>query len=354
MQAPRWYSLLVAVAVLVGMFGVVVTFVDDDNDGRPDRIRVEVPIKAPAGDLAAPAEDTGDDPGDAVLRDETPAGVAPPTLEEAAAQAEVTEDTLKPKEVGGAQNYEVKQDFSGAVYSSRNGAKTLNFIVHCTVSPNLDGWGDVYAIRDYFKRTRIASATFIGDFEGHLLQMVPRDQKPWTTGFFNPWSETIEIVSTCTESRAQWMGSKLIEDGILASLMRDEMNRAGIPIRRVDPQGCTVPTGYFDHAHAECGNFHTDISYGCRTITGEPTYVGCNFPWEVLADQLAAGVCGKRCKALQDRHAAAHRRYRERGCRPTMHKRTLSELRRPECRRVKKLGHGQHVKLRERYGIRSS
>lgn len=345
----RWIAGLIAFAAFLGVTGIVVTFVDDDGDGGPDRIRIEVQTHAPAGDLAAPAEDTGDDPAQSVLRDETPPGAAPQTLEQGAAEADQIE--LEPKEVGGAQNYEIKQDFSGAVYSSRNGAHVLNFIVHCTVSPNLPGWGDVYAIRDYFKRTRIASATFIGDFEGHILQMVPRDQKPWTTGWFNPWSETIEIVSTCTESREQWMGSTLIRDGILASLMRDEMNRNGIPIRRVDPVGCTVPTGYFDHAHAECGNFHTDISYGCRSLTGEPTYVGCNFPWEVLGDQLAAGVCGKRCVALQKRHEAAHRRYRERNCKPTMHKRKASELNRPECRRVKRRGHEQHVKLRRRYGI---
>jgi hypothetical protein len=339
--------IILAVTLVVGMLGGTIIWNDDEQP--PPVETVTVPDAAPAGDLAAPPEDTGDDPADAVLRDETPPGAAPQTLEEGAAEADRIQ--LEPKEVGGAQNYSIQQDFSGAVYSSRNGAKTLNFIVHCTVSPNLPGWGDVYAIRDYFKRTRIASATFIGDFEGHILQMVPRDQKPWTTGWFNPWSETIEIISTCTESRAQWMASKLISEGILSSLMRDEMNRAGIPIRRVDPVGCTVPTGYFDHAHAECGNFHTDISYGCRSLTGEPTYTACNFPWEVLGDQLAQKPCGKRCQALQDRHKAAHRRYRERDCRATMHKRKLSELRRPECRRVKKLGHEQHRKLHKRWGL---
>lgn len=318
-------------AVIAATAGLTVVITDDDGDGRPDRIVVQK--RAPQGDLVAAAE-----PGKAVteparseLRDETPPEVPQDDLREGRQVNNVFEDALRPPlPPVGAQNYEVQKDFSGHVYSDFvAGITPTEFCLHYTVSPNVPGWGDVYAIRDYFKRTRIASATFIADFEGHILQMVPLDHKSWTQGAFNPYCRaSIEIIATGAETQAQWLASPLIRDRILSSLMRDVMRRYGLPLRFVDPIGCGAPPGYTDHNHIECGNDHTDV--------------GQQFPFAALAAQLAESPCIARCKQekvvrARDRsHRVTHERMRAEGCRARVHSRSVRDYRRAECRDLKR------------------
>jgi hypothetical protein len=334
---PRIRTIIIAVVTLVvGLLGGSIIWDEDESSPPPD-VTVTQPIVA--GDLAA--TDPEDEnrvtiaPADSDLRDETPEGVPTDTLRAGKDRVEGLEP-LQPKPVGGAQNYEIRQDFSGAVWSSRNGAVPREACLHYTVSGNVTGWGDVYAIRDYFKRTRVGSATFIVDFEGHILQQVPRDQKPWTQGFFNPWCISWEIIATGSETKEQWLASPLIRNRILSSHVRDELRRMGAPLKFVDPVGCNVPAGWTDHNAFECGNDHHDVTP--------------NFPYAVFQRQLLEGPCGKGCEALKAREKASHRRYRARDCKRRPHRRKVSELNRAECRRVKRKIHEQHVKLR-RFGL---
>lgn len=292
-------------AILVLVFGTLQAEDGSIPKSNPDPIVKIEPAPTPTasppvGDLQVEPENPSK-PGDAeeTLRDETPDEVDPEVLEDAKKQNEQIGGTeLNPQPVGGAQNYRVRKDFKCHAYSSRNGQRPTEFVLHFTVSPNRPGWGDVLGIRDYFCRTKIASATYIGDFEGHFLQQVPESEKPWTQGAANPTSISIEIIATGLETRQEWLDSKLFKKGLLAELMRDSMRRNGIKIVRVDPRGCIFPVGYTDHNALECGNDHTDV--------------GLNFPWDTLKKQLARNTsrCGLKCQ-----HEAVHKRLRKLDCR---------------------------------------
>lgn len=168
-----------------------------------------------------------------------------------------------------------RRDFSGGVYSSRGGIRPTMFVLHFTVSQNRPGWSDVYAILNYFEDTRVGSSTFIMDFEANCLKMVPESQKPWTQLNANPYSISVEIVATGSETNAQWRASKLIADGVLARKMFRVMGRWHLPVRWVDPSGCDFSrAGYTDHDALECSNHHWDV--------------GERFPFRLLKRQLAA------------------------------------------------------------------
>jgi hypothetical protein len=234
---------------------------------------------APAGDLqaepAAPGQPATEAPAESDLRDETPPGVPKSELKQGEKAAKDAAKDLPAKErpVGGAQNYSCPDDHKGEVWSSRNGAKVMQFVLHYTVSANVPGRADVLGIRDYFARTRVGSAHLILDFEGNCIQTVPWDQKAWTEGFFNSVSDSVEIIATGRETRAQWLAAPIIRDRILASIVRDRLRARGLPRRRVDPVGCVAQLGVTDHNALECGNSHTDVAP--------------NFPWDVFMQQLA-------------------------------------------------------------------
>lgn len=307
-------NLVRAIVALLAAFGVT-SFVAGNpgglsTDTATQTVSTQTIAKAPAapaGDLtqAAPADADaaqGVPPAQSPLRDETPPGIPEKTLEagqqagdQAAAGAQVTDSALP---VAGAQNYSVRQDFKGHVYGDFSpGVTPSMFCVHYTVSSNVAGWGDVTGTQGYFIRTRVGSATYIGDFEAHFLQMTPLSNKAWTQGPFNPFCRaSIEIIATGRETRAQWLASPLIKQGKLASLMRDVMTKYHIPLRFVDPKGCTPIPGWTDHNHIECGNDHFDVSPTCafsNANNGKPLYPaysppGCTgFPFDVVQRQLA-------------------------------------------------------------------
>lgn len=304
----RWKMLSVhpgIVAVLAlfagGLFTEIVIDSGDDGHGNKTRtIRVEVGKKAPVGDLQVEPE-APSKPGSAetTLRDETPDEVPREVLEAGQDETSVLAERLEPEPVGGAQTVSCRKDFSGGVYSSRNGQRPTEFVLHYTVSPNRPGWGDVLGIRDYFTRTRIASAHYIVDFEGHCLQMVPTTHKAWTQGSANPWAISVEIIATGRETRADWESSPLFSKRVLVNLARDNMRRYGIPLRRVNPQGCVFVPGWTDHDSLECGNDHTDVTP--------------NFPYALFAKQLRETPLAERLAKARRSHRILHAKLRRKG-----------------------------------------
>lgn len=295
MSTNRLLSLVGALIVLV--FGVVIGIsVDSGDGGKTHTIHITTkapaPIaqQAPEGDLQQEAPPASDPhatiaPQDSDLRDQTPPGVSQDVLQAGKEKTDKlgtdagVSDTAQP--VGGAQNYSVTKDFSGHVYSDFfSNVTPTEFCLHYTVSPNITGWGDVRGVQGFFKRTMAASATFIGDFEAHILQMVPLDHKAWTQGAFNPFCRaSFEIIATGKETRQQWLNSTLIKGHKLSSLMHDVMKMYHLPLKFVDPVGCAAIPGYTDHHHIECGNNHTDVAP--------------NFPFDVLKKQLAESFAPK-------------------------------------------------------------
>lgn len=304
MDRKKLAALCAALAAIFTLLGTLIA----PSDTTVKTTTVPVSVAAPAGDLQTAAPTPGqpatEAPADSDLRDETPPDVPAATLAKGKAATDQAADaagvTDQAQPVGGAQNYSVRQDFSGHVYSDFGSVTPTEFCLHYTVSSNVTGWGDVLAIRDYFKRTMAASATYIADFEGHVLQMVPLSHKAWTQGAFNPFCRaSIEMIATGRETRAQWLASKLIHGRVLASLMHDVMGKYRIPLRWVDPVGCAAPAGYTDHNHIECGNDHVDV--------------GHQFPFTELARQLREGPngpCGQTCRNLRRRHRHVHAELR--------------------------------------------
>lgn len=273
-----WRRILAAVLTGLLALGVTVVITDNGADHGPDKPRRIITIKVGPSSTAPPAGDLQTKDVEQ-LRDETPAAVPPAVLKHAEQVEEKTAAPLpavtSPLPVGGAQGYSCRTDYATHGYGNRrSGAKVMSFKLHYTVSANIPGWGDVTGVGDYLERVGL-SAHLIADFEGHCLKKVPFERNAFTQGAFNSTSESVEIIATGRETRAQWLAAPLIKKGILAAIVRDRLRARGLPLRFVDPVGCADRLGYTDHNHLECGNNHVDVSP--------------NFPFDVFARQLRDG-----------------------------------------------------------------
>lgn len=254
-----------------GLTGIAVAPNEPAAPARTVTAVTTAPANAPpAGDLQTKDVEQ--------LRDDTPDAVPAATLEQAAAAekklAEPLPPLTAPLPVGGAQGYSCRNDYANRGFGVRSAPKVMTFILHYTVSPNVPGWSDVDGVGDYLERVGL-SAHRIMDFEGHCETKVPFDKNAFTEGAFNSTSESVEIVATGRETRAQWLAAPIFRDAILAAMVRDRLRARGLPLRFVDPVGCTAKLGYSDHNHLECGNNHSDVAPA--------------FPFDVFQRQLVDG-----------------------------------------------------------------
>jgi len=166
--------------------------------------------------------------------------------------------------------------------SARTATPSL-FVEHYTVSPNRSGWDDMNAIWNWFNNPASqVSAHYIIDWEGNCYLIVPESVKAWTQGAFNSSALSIEFIATGTEAQSTWAskGDAGLRKG--AKVTAASMKRWHIPLRLVDPVGCTVVAGYTDHNRLECDNSHHDVAP--------------NFPWTKFKRYLALaynGSCAK-------------------------------------------------------------
>lgn len=204
-------------------------------------------------------------------KDETPPGVTPEDVERI--------EQSRPKGIGPPGNLGGAENLSCPVRLVRNhsarasGSRVSMFALHYTVSDP----GSFNAIWGLFNTASFAaSSTYLLEpLTGRCEQLVPFDRKPWTQGAFNSVSESVEIVCCRTDpSRAWWLSTKIIREGLLAQMIANRLKARGLPNRLVDPVGCTPLAGWTDHNRLECGNTHVDV--------------GKNFPFDVLKRQIAA------------------------------------------------------------------
>lgn len=285
----KWLAVLVAL-VAAGLVLTVVVDTTDDGQGHKTRT-----VKVTVGKTVQ-AEPEVD------LRDPTPPGVSP---EEADDALVTPKGLVDPQPPAGAQNYRCDRRYVSN-YSDRSpGTKVSQIVLHVTVSDP----GSLNAIHALFNSPASAvSSTYGLELDGECEQWVPFGKKAWTQGAFNSVSESIEII-TKLRSRAEWLKAPIITKGILASIVRDRARARGIPLRLVDPVGCTPKAGITDHDRLECGNNHVDV--------------GTGFPWDVFLKQLQAGekkadalVTARRSHRIVHAKIAArcHKRPRPRGC----------------------------------------
>ncbi len=242
------------------------------------------------------------------LQDPVPDDIPKPVIERANQRADRLADQAdlpaKPQPIpGGAQGYSCRTRINSRGYGAFR-TQVHEFVEHYTVSHNIPGWGDVYAIANYLNGVGLG-ATYVIDFEGHCLQINPVNRNPYTQGWFNQYAESVEIIAYGNETTAQWMASPLIKNGILASLTRDRLKARKLPLRFVDPVGCNAPLGWTDHLHLECGNDHHDV--------------GPNFPYAFFARQVALTprVAITKSDRKRCRQIAAYRARRRHGLKPT-------------------------------------
>lgn len=228
-------------------------------------------------------------------RDETPPGV---TRDEADEALITPEGLVAPQPPAGAQNYRCERRYVRNYSNRAAGSKVSMLVLHFTVSRP----GSMNAIFNLFNTPSFgASSTFGVELSGECEQWVPFDKKPWTNGAFNSATETWEIV-TNDLSREQWLAAPLIKNGILASMLRDRARARGIPLKLVDPVGCTPRAGITDHNRLECGNNHWDV--------------GKNFPWDVLFRQIRGSDAKTQLRKRRERsHRIVHSKLES--CRPS-------------------------------------
>lgn len=212
-------------------------------------------------------------------------------------------------------------------FSSRAGARPIMNVAHLTVSRNSAGWGDVNAIRGWFNQARAqASSNYIIDAEGNCKLIVPETAKAWTQGAANPVSISIEFIHfSPTDPREEWTEAQLRKG---ARVFADSSGRWGIPIRLVNPEGCTWIRGLTDHDRLECRNSHVDV--GTRQ-PGAGVHVG-TFPMtKFLRYVREATAPPEPAKVLVWRVAAGgeilHQRKVVPGDRPTTYERVMSWMR---------------------------
>jgi hypothetical protein len=280
---PAWWHKLLAALVAIAAAFTITIVVDSDGSGpaKPVTLTVAQTIKAPTSVAArAPAGDLQGLP--AALRDSTPTGVPQAELDAGDAAAKATAEKLdlpkadQPIPQAGAQLNPCRTEYqtNRASYGSAK-SRSFGTVLHYTVGANVPGWADVEGARAYLNRVGL-SASDIMDFEGHCDHTVPYTFNAYTQGRFNQYYDSIEIIATGKESRAQWLAAPIFKDHILANYLTDRLKSRGVPLKFVDPVGCAPQAGYTDHNHLECGNDHVDVSP--------------SFPFDVLAAQLHDGA----------------------------------------------------------------
>lgn len=257
MPLPRLLALLVAI---VATLGVTIAIVDSDEDARPEKITVTLggPGRAQVTVPVTELDEHADEPHHgARTQPAVPRAVRAATQRAAKRTTTGSDDvpqqaTLAAPSQRGCTTKLVRN------FSGRRGARPALLVAHYTVSPNRPGWGDVNGIVSYFDQARSqASSTYVIDNEGHCAFIVSELNKPWTQGYFNPWSISIEFINSGRE--ATLAGTAGLAKG--AQVFADAGKRWGIPMRRAIVDGCRiVRSGIIDHNALDCGNSHHDVS----------------------------------------------------------------------------------------------
>ncbi len=328
MPKKTWVALVALLAALIGGAVAIVTSSDDEPrpaavtvqvdtlDGSPDKDKtITVPqaavddaAEALTGEAAKTIPDVTVKSADHTdQRDETPAGVPAPLLDDNAdeLQRNRRETTALPTAgasggVPGCRTQFVRNQ------SSRRGVRPTVQVWHYTVSANRPGWSDVDAITAFFDRSSSqASSNFVIDAEGNCAYIVPIEAKAWTQGGGNPWAVSYEIIATGQE-RA-YLGAAGYTK--LRSVMRWVSARTGIPMRRGTINGCSPSrSGIVQHADGgTCWGGHHDIG---------------PFDFAAVIANVTAGSCSRACD-LRKRNTATHAELRRRSCAPA--DRTRSE-----------------------------
>lgn len=325
MKKPWYTNRWINVGSLVVFFTAValtLTISDDDGDGKPDSLTIQLggARDVPAGIPSGPDTLTLGEPGMKVLEDaaeggsaghdgrvyETPEGLPPAAATELPEYLErnAESNTLPDLSPLAAPQQRGCRTRLVSNFSGRNGVRPRVIVAHYTVSPNRPGTADVDGITAYFNRRATGvSSHYVIDADGNCNYIVRETNKAWTQASGNPFSISVEHIATGREKRLANPAGFAKSGRVYADIAR----RWDIPIRRgaINTRTC-VPTrsGIVNHVDfGACGGGHHDIG---------PFPIG---PL-IEAAQRARGGGGESRKLRKWRrsHRVAHAKLRSRSC----------------------------------------
>ena len=353
--ARRVVATLVVVAV--GLLGIQV--VDDDGDGRPDKLTIplqgveQVPAGVPNGaeqvTLDENEQEILDDiegelggHSEARLNDETPAELPPlarrelPRYFERNAESNTLPDLsplAAPQQRGCASKFVGNQQ-------SRGGVTPRAIMAHYAVTRDRDGILDAMTALANRRESQV-SWHYAQRPGGDCVYNVPETAAAWTIAAANRY--TINIEHTVFGDEPDIANSHGWPK--VGRLYSDIARRWDIPLRRavIDKNTCVpIRSGIGEHKDAgDCGGGHLDI---CKTPCSTSTPRSAQgFHVEKI---IRAARLWRRLEARRRAHRRTHSRYRDLKCKKTMHKRRPAALNRQQCRDVKLRGKRQHAGIR--------
>lgn len=274
------------IVVVLASFGITVVVVDEDQNGKPEKITVtlnEKKDRAP-GVGAEPTEvilpksavnktDSSSNDLSPVLRDETPPGAPPQELAAAQKQQEQIQATnplpltfpLASTSFKGCKPLFVRNQ------SSRNGVTPTTFWVHYTA-----GFGTINTIAALFDRASFqASSHFVMERNGRCGYLVPTYRKAWTQAAANPIGVSVEVINTGGQKPFMTpTGDKAL--GNLIARVHHQF--PGIKLQQGALSGCrSTRPGIVTHwMGGQCSGGHVDIRpYSLKPIVKQARRSNC-------------------------------------------------------------------------------
>jgi hypothetical protein len=317
MQPKRLAPVLAAIVALVAGGFTLAAVIHSGSDGTSARVEISIPGATPstqnttAPDVAvevprlavrsAKASELGHH---ADLRSETPPGVPRSQLEANRRQQEALAQTDQLPLVTplAATTQRGCTTRLVANRSSRRGVRPRILVPHSTISRNVPGWGDVFAIDNLFDSPSFAaSSNYVIDDEGHCSYIVPESEKAWTQAAANPFAISVEMIAMDNPSIDGDYGRSagLAKIGLV---FHDAAQRWGIPLQRGLVSNCTVVRpGIVQHKDlGACGGGHVDITpYSVDRVIAAARSAGSLPKHHYASRTLCEGASGTDVQRLQ-------------------------------------------------------
>jgi hypothetical protein len=318
---PLVAAILAVVLAISGAFTWEI--IDEDKDGRPDRVIVK-PKEKPAVPVAVAVDGPDPDvkPDTPIILDRGAREVAQKVQEtpEAFDMAGDLRGTDENGPVAVIDGPLATPNFPGCTtrmlptnWSNRTVSMSQvdGAGMHYTAGFNRPGLSDMNGLTAYASSPAAGvSWHFLIDAEGHCYYQVPLGKKAWTFGNVNSQSYNIEVIGRGNESTFP-AGSpgkrKLIQ------VVREANRRLGIPNRLGALSNCSVTrSGIVTHwMGGACSGGHHDIRpYSIERLVGQIRNGGCNAKCQRKRERDA------RVRNLRNRNFTVHRDLRNRRCAP--------------------------------------